>query len=464
MQDQTTQDQKSRSGAVLTACLVLAALLLATPKAAAETLNSALAAAYASNPTLNAARAEARAVDEGVAQALSGRRPSVTGEASIGARHNDTVPGGATSTYPGEVGVTVNQPLFRGYQTINSTKQAEAAVLAARNSLRNTEQNILLQAAQAYADVVRDTAIVQLRRNNITVLNEQLRATEDRFSVGEVTRTDVAQARARLSAAQSQLNSAEAQLLTSRATYIQIIGREPGNLQAPRPLVGPLPANLQQAIATGRREHPAILAARYSEESAAFAVRVAEGALLPSLSLQGSVAYNSDPAITIQESVTAQILGVLTVPIYQGGGEYSRVRQAKQTRTQRMLEIDVARAQVQQAVLSAWGGLQAANASIRSAQAQIEASSVALEGVREEARVGQRTTLDVLDAEQELLDARVNLVIAERDRVVASYSLFAAVGKLQATRLGLAVREYKPEVNTRQVRDKWFGLRTPDGQ
>ena len=457
-------ERKWGVGALRASALFLLVLVLGASRVSAETLDSALAAAYASNPTLNAARAEARAVDEGVAQALAGWRPTVTGDASIGARHTDTVPGGQADTYPGQVGVTVNQPLFRGNQTINSTKQAEAAVLAARNSLRNTEQNILLQAAQAYADVVRDTAIVQLRRNNITVLNEQLRATQDRFSVGEVTRTDVAQARARVSAAQSELNAAQAQLLTSRATYIQIIGREPNNLQAPRALAGPLPASLDEAIATGRSEHPAILAARYGEESAAFAVRVAEGALLPTLSLQGSVVYNSDPSTAIQESVAAQILGVLTVPIYQGGGEYSRVRQAKQTRTQRMLEIDVARAQVQQAVLSAWGGLQAANASIRSAQAQIEAAGVALEGVREEARVGQRTTLDVLDAQQELLDARVNLVIAERDRVVASYSLFAAVGKLQAARLGLAVREYKPEVNTRQVRDKWFGLRTSDGQ
>ena len=174
--------------------------------------------------------------------------------------------------------------------------------------------------------------------------------------------------------------------------------------------------------------------------------------------------YNTEPSGALANSFNAQILGVLSVPIYQGGGEYSSVRQAKQVRTQRMLEVDVARAQVQASVLSAWGGLQAANASILSAQSQIDASQIALNGVREEARVGQRTTLDVLNAQQDLLDARVSRVIAEHDQVVASYSLYAAVGRLQASRLGLQVREYKPETNARQVRDKWFGLRTSDGQ
>lgn len=335
---------------------------------------------------------------------------------------------------------------------------------AAHESLRNTEQNVLLQAAQAFADVVRDTAIVDLRRNNVSVLKEQLGAVQDRFQVGEVTRTDVAQARARLSAAQSELNAAQAQLLTSRATYIQIIGREPRNLKPAGPFTRQIPATLEQAISISRSEHPAIKAARFSEESATFAIRVAEGALLPTFSLQGSAYYYTEPSNSVSTNYNAQILGVLSVPIYQGGEEYSVVREAKQTRTQKMLEIDVARAEVQAAVLSAWGGLQAAHASIQSAQAQIEAAGIALKGVQEEARVGQRTTLDVLDAQQELLDARVSRVIAERDQVVASVSLYSALGRLQASRIGLKVREYQPEVNARQVRDKWFGLRTSDGQ
>ncbi|MFN0263556.1 TolC family outer membrane protein [Tepidamorphus sp. 3E244] len=437
----------------------------------AETMLSAMAYAYSANPTLNAARAEARAVDEQVAQALSNWRPSVTGEATYGQRYSDSSGstggfggGGSSTTTPGTVGVTINQPLYRGNRTVNSTKQAEAAVRAAHQSLYNTEQNILLQAAQAYADVVRDSAIVELRRNNLSVLGEQLNASQDRFDVGEVTRTDVAQSRARVSSAESALNAAQAQLLTSRATYIQIIGREPQNLKAPQPFTRQIPPSLEQAIAQSRTDHPAIKAARFSEESAAFAIMVAEGALLPSLSLQGSMQYNTEPSANVNNSFNAQILGVLSVPIYQNGSEYSNVRQAKQTRSQRMLQVDVARAQVQAAVLSAWGGLQSANASILSAQAQIDAAGIALDGVREEARVGQRTTLDVLDAQQELLDARVSRVIAERDQVVASVSLYAAIGRLLATRIGLQVREYQPEVNARQVRDKWFGLRTSDGQ
>ena len=457
---------QSRSISCAAKALATAVGLFAAMPASAETIYSALANAYMANPTLNAARAEARAVDEGVAQALSGWRPTVTGEASIGQRYTTSTPSTSTdkTTSPGTVGVTVNQPLFRGYRTINSTKQAEAAVRAAHESLRNTEQNVLLQAVQAYADVVRDSAIVQLRQNNLSVLGEQLRATQDRFTVGEVTRTDVAQARASVSAAQSQLNAAQAQLLTSRANYIQVVGREPSKLEAPKAKSKGMPGSLDDAIAASRSNHPAILAARYGEESAAFAIKVAEGALLPSLSLQGSVTYNTEPSGALANSFNAQILGVLSVPIYQGGGEYSSVRQAKQVRTQRMLEVDVARAQVQASVLSAWGGLQAANASILSAQSQIDASQIALNGVREEARVGQRTTLDVLNAQQDLLDARVSRVIAEHDQVVASYSLYAAVGRLQASRLGLQVREYKPETNARQVRDKWFGLRTSDGQ
>ncbi|MEZ5878378.1 MAG: TolC family protein [Tepidamorphaceae bacterium] len=276
-----------RQGKLYLASVLASAIAVSVAlPARAETMMSAMSYAYSSNPTLNAARAEARAVDEGVAQALSGWRPTVTGEASIGQKYTDTdssisTSSGSSTTTPGSVGVTVNQPLFRGYRTVNSTKQAEAAVRAAHESLRNTEQNVLLQAAQAYADVVRDSAIVQLRNNNLSVLQEQLKATQDRFEVGEVTRTDTAQARARVSAAQSQMNAAQAQLLSSRAVYIQIIGREPKNLKAPQPFTRQIPASLDQAIAISRSDHPAIKAARYSEESAAFAIKVAEGALLP---------------------------------------------------------------------------------------------------------------------------------------------------------------------------------------
>lgn len=435
------------------------------PASATDTLPSALAAAYATNPTLNAARAEARAVDQQVSTALSGWRPTITGDASIGARYQQSDPTRTVDpqTTPSNVGISVSQNVFRGFRTVNATKEAEAAVRAAQNSLYNTEQNILNQAAEAYADVVRDLAIVQLRRQNIEVLSEQLRATQDRFSVGEVTRTDVAQAEARLSAARSELNAADADLLTSRAVYRQIIGREPMQLAPPQALAN-VPHTLEQALSVGAQEHPAILAARFAEESAAFAVRVAEGVLLPTFTIEGRLDRSMEPSTAITRTETAEILGRLSVPIYQSGSEYAAIRSAKETRTQRALEIDEAREQVRAAILSAWGGLNAARASIQSAQAQIRASTIALEGVREEARVGQRTTLDVLDAQQELLDAQVALVTAQRDNVVASYSLVSAVGRLRAQRLALNVRVYEPEQNAAQVRDRWHGLRVPSGQ
>ena len=449
------------------ALAVALAVVVADPvPASAETLLQALARAYRDNPTLNAARAQARVVDETVNQALAGWRPEVTGEAGLGWNYTDTnpsAPGADRTNTPFSLGVTVNQNLFDGFATVNSTKQAEASVRAARASLANTEQNTLFSAAEAYMNVVRDEAIVRLRQQNVGVLGEQLRATQDRFSVGELTRTDVAQSEARLAGARFDLNAAEANLLTSRAVYRQIIGADPLGLVSAQAVVDKLPGTIDRALRAGLQEHPAIVAASFSEESAAFAVKVAEGALLPDLSLQGSVDYTSEPTTTITNTTSASILGVLRVPIYQRGIEYSNVRSAKQTRAQRRLEIDVARDEVRAAILSAWGSLQSATASIESANAQARAAQIALDGVREEARVGQRTTLDVLDAEQEALDARVSVVIAERDRVVASYALLSAVGRLSARQLGLGVAVYRPEVHYEAVRDKWHGLRTPSG-
>ena len=459
---------------ILVAALVLTCPLLSLNEARSETLQSALASAYSTNPTLNAARAEARSIDQQVAIALSNYRPSVSADGSlgvnstrrdVGANSGGSASGTDTvSRSPGSVGVTVNQNLFRGFRTANATKEAEAAVQAAHYSLANTEQNTLQSAAEAYANVVRDNATVGLRKQNIQVLSEQLRATRDRFEVGEVTRTDVAQAEARLSASQFQLNAAESDLLTSRATFREVIGREPTRLQRPTPLMALVPPSLNDAIAIGAREHPAILSSRFAEESASFAVRVAEGALLPTVRLEGSASYVGDIGALDSSTSTAQILGIVSIPIYQGGAEYAAIRQAKETRTQRALQVDVAREQVRAAILSAWGGLQAARASIQSGQAQIRAAQIALDGVREEARVGQRTTLEVLDAQQELLDAQVSVVSAERDVVVASYALVSAIGRLQAKQLALNVRVYDPKVNARKTRDLWGGLRVPSGQ
>jgi outer membrane protein len=446
--------------------------------ASAETLESALSRAYGNNPTLNAQRASVRATDENVPRAKSGYRPSVNATADAGGQfrqfdtpsertrsgivpHSTTV----TRTAPRGVGVQVSQTLFNGFQTSNSVRQAESSVLGARETLRNTEQNTLFSAASAYMNVLRDTAILNLQRNNVEVIEEQLRQTRDRFNVGEVTRTDVAQAEARLAGARSQASLAEANLRTSIAQYRQVIGVEPRQLAPGRPVDRLLPPSQEAAIKIALDEHPAILAALHGVDVAELQVKINEGQLAPQLSLTGAVARRFDVQISGDMSTAASVVAQLVVPIFPGGGQvYAQTRQSKETAGQRQLEADSIRDQVRAAVISSWGQLEAARAQIIAAQAQVEASETALNGVREEARVGQRTTLDVLNAQQELLNARVNLITAQRDRVVASYAVVQSVGRLQSRALGLAVSHYSPKVHFDQVKDTWGGLTTPDGR
>lgn len=445
-------------------CLGLpAAFAAATAPAQADTLKQALAAAYLNNPELRAERARQRATDESVPQALSGWRPNVSISGDVGRTRVKTFGiGGAArnTTDPRGYGLSVSQPLFRGFRTLNNTKSAEAGVQAGREVLLNVEQNIILDAITAYLDVVRDSALLKLRGNNVSVLNEQLRSTRARFDVGELTRTDVAQARARRSGAVSQRDQASANLSTSRAVYKRIIGRAAGSLRYPRSIIAKLPRSRATAYDVALREHPGIQAALYNEQSANFAIKATKGELYPSVSLDGEYARRWEPSSTTRRSRSASITGRISIPIYQSGSVYSRVRQAKHTRSQRALELENIRNQVMAATSSAWSGLSAARAQIVSSQEQVRASRIALNGVREEAKVGQRTTLDVLDAQQELLDARVSLVVAERTATVASYSLLSAIGRLNARYLGLQVPYYDPTKNYSRVRNKWFGANT----
>jgi outer membrane protein len=295
------------------------------------------------------------------------------------------------------------------------------------------------------------------------VLEEQLKQTRDRFQVGEVTRTDVEQASASLEGARSQRLGAEAQLKSSTAVYRQIIGSEPRKLRPAKPIQKLLPKSQNAAVGLGLSIHPAIKSALFDVDAAALQVKVAEGALYPTLSATGSVDKRWE-AGGAGETLSASIGAFLTVPIYEGGVDYSRVRQAKETLGQRRIEADVAREQVRAAIVSAWGSLQASTAQIQARQAQVEAAEVALAGVREEAKVGQRTTLDVLNQQQTLLNARVELIISQRDRVVASYTVLSAIGKLSAQVLGLKVANYDPALHYDQVRNKWIGTSTPDGR
>ncbi len=442
--------------------------------AAADTLPSALIEAYRNNPQLNAQRASARATDENVSIALGGYRPRISATSSLGEVYLDSQsrngqPGGLRSTGENAVttlGATATQTLFNGFQTGNRTRQAEAQVFAARETLRTTEQNTLLNAATAYMNLLRDTAILELQRSNVTVLEATLRQTRDRFNVGEVTRTDVAQAESRLAAGRSSLLNAESNYTTSKSTYRQVIGVEPGRLSAAMPVDRLSPPNLKGALDRAATQHPAITSAMYNVDAAAFQVKIAEGALYPTVSLQGAVnkSWGSTTNLNNLQSLSASVVGQLSVPLYQGGSEYATIRQAKETLAQRRLDLDTARDQVQQSVTQAWGQLQAAKAQIQATEAQVAATEIALNGVREEARVGQRTTLDVLNAQQDLVNARVALVTAQRDRVVASYTVLAATGALSPQVLGLKVETYDPVVHYHQIRDSWIGVRTPDGR
>lgn len=432
----------------------------------AQTLNNALAAAYANNPSLNAARAQLRGIDENVSQALGGWRPQVFGSVSAGHSSTFPQPGSSTHQNTAAVGVQIDQPVFRGFRTVNSTRQAESAVRAQRESLRSTEQTVMFDAAQAYMDVIRDTAIVSLRQSDIKFLREQVRAARDRFSVGEGTRTDVSQAEARLSAAQSQLNLALANLNASRAVFRQVIGVEAASLVPDATVRRLLPQSMDSAIAIGTGGHPAILAAQHNVDVAAFNVKAIEGELMPSVSLEGNLQrqWNPSPTGAIDHTDSASVFGRVSVPIYQGGVVSSRVRQAKEQLGNARILVDVARDQVRAAVVASWGQYQAAEASILAARAQVEASQLALNGVVEEQRVGQRTTLDVLDSQRELINAQVSLVTAQRDSVVAAFALVSAIGRLTADQLQLGVAAFDPVEHADKVRDKWFGLRTPDGR
>ncbi len=460
--------------------MALGALICVAPAsgpARAETLQSALVKAYRNNPSLNAQRASVRVTDENVPQALSGYRPRVTitatgGEQSISTTIKSVAAGVPTyatqSGYnsPFSTSISATQNLFNGFQTANRTREAESQVLAARATLRNTEQSVLLDAVTAYMNLLRDTAIVKLQKSNVEVLQEQLRQTRDRFNVGEVTRTDVAQSEASLASGRSQLLTAESNYTTSAAAYRKVIGTEPGPLSAASPVDRFSPSTLGRAVAVGIATNPSVAAAEHNVDVAQLAVKVAEGALLPSVSVTGSYTKNwlGNSSLASMESYYASVFGTVSVPIYQGGSEYSAIRQAKETLGQQRLNLDNARDTVRQSVVQSWGQLEAAKANIQATQSQVESSEIALNGVREEARVGQRTTLDVLNAQQALVNARVALVSAQRDRVVASYTLLSAVGRLSPRMLGLPVATYDPKVHYTQVRDSWAGMRTPDGR
>ena len=420
----------ARPGSVLRAALLGAVGFAAIGAGAvrAETIGGALIKAYLTNPDINTQRAAVRVADEGVPKANAGYLPTVEGTANIGIERAQTSLFGPNATAGGSTmvdlkprgyGVNANETVFNGNRTLNSIRQAELQVFGAREQLRNTEQNTLLSGVTAYMDVLEDTAILDLDRNNVDVLKEQLRETRDRFTVGEVTRTDVAQAEASLASAQATALSAEATLQAAVARYRQFIGDQPTSLAPVKPLMRPLPKTLPEAISISQVEHPAISASLHGVDAAQLQVKIAESALYPTIGLSASLTNQYDASgIPGFHVLSGQIMGQINIPIYQGGAEYATTRQAKESLSQQEIQTDSLRNQVRQAVVAAWGLNQAAVGVVRAARAAVSANEVALTGVREEAKVGQRTTLDVLNAQQALLQARTTLVQAEHDQVV----------------------------------------------
>jgi outer membrane protein len=438
--------------------------------ASAESLPDALVRAYQSNPQLNAERARQRGTDENVPQALAGYRPQLTATLSAGLQQvRNLLPDNTIETAtlkPWTIGLTVSQTLFNGFKTANSVRQAEAQVKSGREALRNIGQGVLLDAVTAYTNVYANQALVDAQRINVQFLRETLDSTRKRLDAGDVTPTDVAQSEARLSRGTADLNAAEVNLAISQATYAQVIGAPPGKLAPPVPVDRLLPRVREEAIRISRREHPAILGAMYDVDIAQLAISIAESSLWPNISVQGNVSRSrqSDSTLGTTGTDQASVVGTVQVPIYDGGTAASQTRQAKEVTMQSRNVLEQVRGQAQTAAIGAWVTNQGARIAVTAAESEARAAGIALAGVQKEAQAGQRTTLEVLNSQQDLNAARARLIGAQRDRVVASYALLSAIGRLDVKALGLKTPDYLPDVHYHQVRDAWHGLRTPDGQ
>jgi outer membrane protein len=451
-------------------CLGVATCVGFAAPAWGEALPEALAKAYQTNPHLNAERARQRATDENVPQALAGYRPQIIASLSGGLQAvrnllpDNTVQ--SATLKPWTIGVTVTQTLFNGFKTAHSVRVAELQVRSGREALRNVGQGVLLDAVTVYSNVLANQSLVEAQRSNVAFLRETLGVTQKRLNAGDVTPTDTAQAEARLSRGQADLNAAEVSLAISQATYTQVVGSPPTQLRPPEPVDRYLPRSRDDATAMAFKEHPAVMAAGFDVDVASTTIRVAESSLLPTITLQGSASHASeaDPTISTLRTDQASILGQMNAPIYDGGTAASQTRQAKELAAQSRLVLDQVRNQARTAAIGAWVANEGAKIAVAASESEVRAAGVALEGVRKEAQGGQRTTVDVLNSQQDLISAKARLIGAQRDRVIASYTLLSAIGRLDVKTLTLNTPDYLPEVHYHQVRDAWHGLRTPSGQ
>jgi outer membrane protein len=437
----------------------------------AQTLTQALAEAYNTNPQLLAQRALLRATDEQVPQALANWRPTVNFTGQMGGTRSDFVTpsnGQPSPTklstystfYSNSLNLQVTQPVYTGGRTVAQTRQAINLVESARAQTLAIETTVLQAVAQAYLDVVRDQALLEVNRNNVAVLQKQLEATQDRFRVGEVTRTDVAQAESSLAQAVGQLVTAQGNLETSRAEYVRAVGHPPGTLMLPRDRPA-LPATVEEAVSLAANNNFSLISANFAELAARDNIDFVRGQLLPQVSLVGSLNRSFAPSVTLKGSLeeSAAITAQMTWPLYEGGAIYSQTRQAEQTVGQRRSQVDDARRAAVQTTTQNWATLQAARASISSFASAVRAAQIALEGTQQEALVGTRTVLDVLIQNQMLLTTQSQLVTAEHDAALAEYNVAAATGRLIAAELKLPVKLYDMEQHYKQVKDKWIGFR-----
>ncbi len=453
---------------ILCAGVCCACLCLGGPAASAATfsLSQALAVAYETNPELDAARAGQMSTDEGVNQAEANWRPTVNLQGSYGYETLSVGSGAANvsaetlASHPVTAGVSLTQNIYRGGRTAAEISRAKALVRSGVAQLTLTEEGVLLDAVTAYMNLVRDEATVHYRESDVAALQKQLDAAQEEFKVGELTRTDVAQSRARLADAQADLVSAQGQLGVSRSNFEHVIGRPAETLEQNAPLPK-LPSTQDQAVAISMHENPAIVAALEGEKAADYAVADAVGALLPTISLNAQYQLSQD-SLESQEGTGVQhitsVIGQVTIPIYQGGAEDSAVRQAKDQRSQAEIEIADTQRQVVAATQTAWQAYTVAKGSIASDEIAVKANQEAFDGVQAEQQVGSRTVLDVLNAQQELLNAQVGLVSAQRDAQVAAYQLLSALGWMTAKKLALHVQVYDPSKNYNDNATRWFGF------
>lgn len=436
--------------------------------ASADTLFGAMEKAYVTNPVLNGARAGQRATDELVPQALSGWRPTISVEGQV--QSESVVANAPASADPsrrlsqdrtesGSLSIVLNQPIFQGFRTVEGTKAAEAQVDAGRQGLLETEQQVLFNVVQAYMNVYAGRQLVVLRRKDVAALEAQVSASNERFQVGEITRTDVAQAEARLAESRSQLVNTQTDLAQSVAAYVQLVGNEPGKLTYPK--ITQLPKSLAAALDTAGDINPRILAQSFVEVAAASNVEVARSGLLPSAAIQVR-GYTADNEFGVDKTGirSASISAIVSIPLYESGSVYSQVREAKQRASQNRIKLIEVERDVRAAVAQSWNAYTGLGQIIRNTKTQVSAAQLALNGVQQEYQAGTRTTLDVLDAQREVVQAEVLQVNAEKSRVVAGYQLLSAIGRLTARDVGLDVPLYDPDENYLRVRNKWIGTDT----